>query len=279
MKFKTSDLSRMLDVSDNTIRRFAEKGYLCPSRGDESQYRFFGNDDVEKITYISKYRKIGFGHDEITEILNGDIFENCCAYQRKMEQLDKEIFRLQSLRHMLKDDINMMQRVSQMGDDFIEMNSVPVHYISYKIGDEIKADANSKKVLHRFIYDFPEIEYVYIIKKEDILSRRVRVEEAVAIRTKLAKKCNIDLDNEAIEYYPELPSVLRIVRLPIEFQDGSPEELEVTKKLLYDDFFEYMEEHGYRLAGDAVGVKISFSKEAEKEMQYIVLGMPVEKII
>ncbi len=275
MKYRTSDLSKMLDVSANTIRRFAEKGYLSPERNDENQYRYFGNGDVEKITYISKYRKIGFGHDEIAEMLNADVFDNCAMYQQKMEELDREIARLQSLRHMVKDDVNMMLGVKEYGNNFIERNSVAMHYVSYKVDDKIADSDNKQKQLHRFIYEFPEVEYIYIIRKEDILKRRVRCEEAIAIRSKLAYKRCIDLEDEAIESYPETPSVLRIVRLPIDFMDRDPGEQEDIKKILYDDYFAYMEEHGYMVAGDAVGVKISFSKEEEQEWQYVVLGIPV----
>lgn len=279
MKYRTSDLSKMLDVSRNTIRRFAEKGYLSPGRDDTNQYRYFRNADVEKIAYISKYRKIGFGHDEIAEMLNANIYDNCAMYQQKMDELDKEIARLQSLRHMVKDDVNMMIGVKEYGDSFIERNSVAMHYVSYKVGDKIADSDNKQKQLHRFIYEFPEVEYIYIIRKEDILNRRVRCEECIAIRSKLAYKQSIDLEDEAIESYPETPSVLRFVRLPVDFMDRDSEEQEDIKKILYDDYFAYMEEHGYMVAGDAVGVKISFSKEEEQEWQYVVLGIPVVKKI
>ena len=277
MKYKTSDLSKMLDVSANTIRRFAEKGYLSPGRNDENQYRYFGNVDVEKITYISKYRKIGFGHDEIATMLNSDIHENCMTYQRKLNELDREIARLQFLRHMVKDDINMMKGVSEFGDNFIERNSVAMHYVTYKADDKIADSADKQKQIHRFIYDFPEVEYIYIIRKDDILNRRIRCEEAIAIRSKLAYKQSIDVKHEVIECYPETPSVLRIVKLPIDFMDRGPEEQEDIKQILYDNYFLYMEEHGYVVAGDAVGVKISVSKEEDREWQYVVLGIPVVK--
>lgn len=277
MKYKTSDLSKMLDVSANTIRRFAEKGYLSPDRNDQNQYRHFGNVDVEKITYISKYRKIGFGHEEIAAMLNGDIFETCDIYQKKMDELDLEIARLQSLRHMVKDDVNMMKGIIEYGTDFIERDSVAMHYVSYKRGNEIRGSASRQKVLHRFIYDFPEIEYIYIIRKDDILHRNICCEEAIGIRSKLAQKKNIDVENAEIERYPEQESVLRIVRLPLDFNDENHPQKEEIKKVLFDNYLRYMAEKGYELDGDAVGVKIGFSKEDGKEVQYVVLGMPIVK--
>lgn len=277
MKYKTSDLSKMLDVSANTIRRFAEKGYLSPDRSDQNQYRHFGNVDVEKITYISKYRKIGFSHEEIATMLNGDIFEASELYEKKMAELDAEIFRLQSLRHMVKDDVGMMKRMAEYGDEFIERDSVAMHYVSYKSDNKIATSDNKQKVLHRFIYDFPEIEYIYIIRKEDILKRRIRCEEAIGIRTNLARKRDIDVEDVDIELYPEVPSVLRFVRLPIDFNDENHPQKEEIKRILFDNYMEYMEEKGYRLDGDAVGVKIGFSREDGQEFQYVVLGMPVIK--
>ncbi len=277
MKYKTSDLSKMLDVSANTIRRFAEKGYLSPDRNDQNQYRHFSNADVEKITYISKYRKIGFGHDEIAAMLNGDIFETCEIYQKRMDALDEEIARLQSLRHMVKDDVGMMKGVTEYGDDFIERKSVAMHYVAYKSGNKIVDSVSRQKVLHRFIYDFPEIEYIYIIRKENILKRNICCEEAVGIRSKLAQKKNIDVEDSDIERYPEQESLLRIVKLPIDFNEDNHPRKEEIKRILFDNYLEYMDAKGYVLDGDAVGVKIGLSKEDGKEMQYVVLGMPIVK--
>lgn len=277
MKYKTSDLSKMLSVSDNTIRRFAEKGYLSPIRGEDNQYRYYGNEDVEKITYISKYRKIGFGHDEIGEIFQSDLSGICSIYEQKREELRKEIERLKYLRHMLKDNIGMMKNVAVQGDDFIEMDSVPVYYVPYKTEKKIRNDTACREAVQHFLYDFPEIEYIYIIKKEDILSRNLRQEEAIAVSAILADKRNYDVSDAEVRFYPKQWSIMKVVRVPLDFSDEAIINAEEIKKLLYDDFLDYMKEKEYELAGDAFGAKIGYSKENGQEMQYIILGMPVEK--
>ncbi|MBE5877622.1 MAG: MerR family transcriptional regulator [Lachnospiraceae bacterium] len=276
MKYKTSDLSKMLNVSANTIRRFAEKGYLSPQRDDDNQYRYFENSDVEKTTYISKYRKIGFGHEEIADMFQSDLFGNCAIYEKKMAELDKEIMRLKFHRHMLKDDINLIQRSKTYGEEFQEKNCIDLSYVSYKTDREMKNDKKRIEEVHRFLYDFPEIRYIYIVRKEDILKRRIRYEEAIAIRQELVDYLNLDVNSEVIEYYPMHTSIMRVVKLPIDFRNGNVMENNDVKTLLYDNFFAYMEEKGYVLAGDAVGVKIGFSKEEGQEMQYILFSMPVD---
>ncbi len=277
MKYKTSDLSKMLNVSANTIRRFAEKGYLSPQRDDDNQYRYFENSDVEKTTYISKYRKIGFGHEEIADMFQSDLFEKCAIYEKKMEELDKEIMRLKFHRHMLKDDINLIRRSKEYGEEFQEKDCVPLHYVSYKSDRKMSTDRQCIEEVHRFLYDFPEIRYIYIVRKEDILQRRIRYEEAIAIREDLVEYLGLDVSNEVIEYYPRHKSIMRVVRLPIDFRDENVMESYDVKALLYDNFFKFMNENGYILAGDAIGVKIGFSKEEGQEMQYILFSMPVEE--
>ena len=115
MKYKTSDLSKILNVSDNTIRRYAQKGYLNPERDEDTKYRYFNNSDVEKMAYISKYRKIGFGHEEIANMFQYDIDQCNVTFEEKMEEIDREIKKLTYLRHMLKDDININSITSLFG--------------------------------------------------------------------------------------------------------------------------------------------------------------------
>lgn len=267
----------MLNVSANTIRRFAEKGFLSPQRNDGNQYRYFENSDVEKIAYISKYRKIGFGHEEIADIFESDLMGSCDIYEAKMNEIEQEIFRLTSLRHMLKDDIGLMKRSRDYGDVFQEKECVALQYVSYKEDKKMRNQKAITEEVHRFLYEFPEIKYIYIIRKEDILSRKMHYEEAIAIRTNLAEFLNIDVEREVIESYPRQFSIMRVIRLPMDFMNESTGRTEEIKTILYDNFISYMKEKGYTLAGDAVGVKIGYSKEQGEEVQYVLFSMPVHK--
>lgn len=277
MKYKTSDLSNMLNVSANTIRRFAEKGFLSPQRNDDNQYRYFENSDVEKIAYISKYRKIGFGHEEIADIFESDLMGSCDIYEAKLKELEQEILRLKYLKHMVMDDIGLMQRSREYGNAFLEKDCVPLHFVSYKEDRKMRKHRDVTKEVHRFLYEFPMIKYIYIVRKDDLLNRRMRYEEAIAIRTNLVEHLNLDMSNEVIEYYPKHFSIMRVVRLPMDFMNESTGKIEEVKTLLYDNFFSYMNEKGYTLAGDAVGVKIGYFKEQGEEVQYVLFSMPVHK--
>ena len=51
MKYNTNDLSEILDVTTNTIRRFEERGYLNPERDGANGYRVFDSGDLEKAIW------------------------------------------------------------------------------------------------------------------------------------------------------------------------------------------------------------------------------------
>ncbi len=53
---------------------------------------------------------------------------------------------------------------------------------------------------------------------------------------------------------------------------------EELQRFLFGGLQEYMKEHDYILAGDAVGIKIGFSREEHREWQYVLMHFPVEKV-
>ena len=71
MEYTTNDLSKILDVSTNTIRRYEEKGFINSVRNEKNGYRQFDHVDVEKLMYTNKYRKAGFSQDNIAEMFRG----------------------------------------------------------------------------------------------------------------------------------------------------------------------------------------------------------------
>lgn len=137
MEYTTNDLSKILDVSTNTIRRFGEKGHLRVSRDEENGYRKFNHSDVEKLMYVGKYRKVGIGHKEIAEILQQDIGTTLRMMQERKDELDAQIAQYKALSHLLKDDIALIKRIEEYGSDIIEMENSPMHYVLYQKRGEL----------------------------------------------------------------------------------------------------------------------------------------------
>lgn len=278
MKYRTGDLSKILSVSSNTIRRYEEKGYLHSIREEKSDYRYFDNSDVAKMVFISKYRKIGFSHDQIAKMFQSDFFTSMEICKDKLAELDRQIATLTAVRHMLKDDIVLMNRVKDKEIKVYERNCVGFYYVSYQKNGKLLLDNQRIDKLYDFMYICPEIKYCYIFRKENILKGKLIYEEAIAIKKVDAAKFAIAIDNESIESYDERPSLMRIVKVPIDFTNEDTISEEEARRIIYDDLLDMMKDRGYKLAGDAIAIKIGFSKEGNAEEQYLLMSMPVEAI-
>lgn len=275
MEYTTNDLSKILDVSTNTIRRYEEKGFINSVRNEKNGYRQFDHVDVEKLMYTNKYRKAGFSQDNIAEMFRGDIPHKLRCFQDKMAEIDAQIAHLTAVRHMLKDDIGLMHRIEQYGPEMIEMDCSPMHYVLYQIGGTINMGKEQEEALHRFMSSCPEFEYIYFFAKEDAEAGRLVYSEGVAANQLVTKKYQVQVD-PPVRVYERHPGILKFVRLPLDFRNEemiSREELQWT---LFGQFFDYMKQHDMVLAGDVVGVKIGMSREKGQDWQYVLMHFPVE---
>lgn len=129
MEYNTNDISKILDVTTNTIRRFEEKGFLNPQRDDQNGYRIFDNSDLEKAIYIGRYRKIGFDHNEIENLFHENMGMGLRRYQMKMKEIDEKIADLMATRQMLSDDIILMQKGIANNKEIEDKMCLSFHYL------------------------------------------------------------------------------------------------------------------------------------------------------
>lgn len=276
MEYTTKDLSRILDVSTNTIRRFEGMGYLSSDRNEQNNYRKFTHSDVEKLMYVAKYRKVGFGHDDIGEILQGDLESAIERFQQKKDEIDAQIAHYQAVSHMLKDDIMLMKRVEEYGSDVIELECSPMHYVLYQKRGVLCEDKAQSKALHKFMSTCPEFEYIYLFEQKDMEAGKLVYSEGVAANQKFTSKYNVDVSSP-VESYERRPCILQFMRLPLYVKPEEYGSAQEMHQQLFGAFYDYMDKHDLVQAGDALGLKLGFAKEDDREWQYVLMHMPVEK--
>lgn len=276
MEYTTNDLSRILDVSTNTIRRFEEKGYLNAIRNTDNGYRQFDSSDVEKLMYVGKYRKVGFGHREISELLQRDIDSAKELLVERKAQLDAQIAEYKALSHLLKDDIALIDRIREYGFDLFELESSPFHYVLYRKRGELCTEGLQGRALQRFMSTCPEFEYIYLFDREDLRSGTMTWSAGVAANQKITQKYGVDT-SPPVESYERHLCLMRFVRVPLDFLNAEQMAADELKKLIFDDFAEYMGEHDYMPAGDVLALKIGFSRENDQDWQYLLMHVPVDR--
>lgn len=273
MNYKVSDLSKILDISSNTVRRYEGMGYLSPDRMDANGYRVYGAGDVTKMIIINNYRKIGFSHAEIAKIFKGSYHEKIEIYEERLAAMDKELELLSGLRHMLKDDLALMKKIEAVQDGFYMRDCVPMNYVLYSENDELLKEDERLDTIQQFFYNATELRYIYIFKKEEIEQGIFNCNEGIAVKNVHMERFGLK-SNEYTGVYEKKPSIMKIVKLPLNFAECEQAEKEQLFRQIFDDVFSYMEENRYFIDGDVIGIKISMSLEEEKEEQYVLLGIP-----
>lgn len=156
------------------------RGYLDAQRDEENGYRIFNHSDVEKLMYVAKYRKVGFTHEDITEIFQSDIRRSLRYFEQRKLEMDELLAHYKALSHLLKDDIQLMKRIEEYGSDWIQGDCSPLHYVLYQHKGKLCVEGGQGEALHRFMSTCPEFEYIYSFDKEDLEAHRLCYSEGVA---------------------------------------------------------------------------------------------------
>ena len=68
MRYKISDLAKLLDVSTNTVRRYEDMGYISAVRDENSGYRYYDDDGIFGVLNAKMHVKYGFSHEQIAKM-------------------------------------------------------------------------------------------------------------------------------------------------------------------------------------------------------------------
>lgn len=204
MKYKISDIAKLLGITTMTVRRYEEKGYISPAR-NESDYRKYESQDISRIAEIRLLRKCGFSHEEIGGLIDSPQEKISDSLKEHLAELDSQITRLGFLRHWLKDNLEMLERARQIGDSFIFFDNPPMYYVTYSIGDSLLKGRDRLSTINSFMYVAEEVQLIRIYRYSDYMEGRYIPHACWAIKESDVKRLHLEdiiYDNPCVEYYP-----------------------------------------------------------------------------
>jgi DNA-binding transcriptional MerR regulator len=270
MKLKISELANLLNVSTNTIRRYEKMGYITSIRSENSNYRYFSEEDLSTIIHVRLLRKYGFTHPEIGQMKTSDIPGLLPVYEKLLKQFDEQISYLTNLRHRLKDDLVLMKKANGYEPSCYIRDCVPFSYVLYQSGDKVFTEPKRVKTIQDYIHLSPEVQRIYLIRKEDAENGHMLLNAGWAIKTALLDRYSI-YENEFTERYEKRKSLISVAKVPVNGEKNPNE-------TLLKEPFRYMQEHNLKLDGDIIGVVIANVMEENQEVQYILIGVPIEEM-
>lgn len=144
--YKIKEVSDLAGVSVRTLHHYDAIDLLKPSFTSAASYRFYGNDELEKLQQILFFRELDFSLEDIKKILNSPNFDkaNCLLLHRqllleKRQRLDNIIASLDKTLTSLEGGIEMSKK--EMFNSF-DMTDIEAHKSKYAEETKKKYDGS-----------------------------------------------------------------------------------------------------------------------------------------
>lgn len=275
MKYKISELAKLLGVSTNTVRRYEDMGYISAVRDENSGYRYYNDDDIFSVMNAKMHVKYGFSHEQISQMQSFSLEETIDAYKKRIDEMDKQITYMTYLRHRLKDDYLLMNKAATYSDIYEKM-SLTMYTVIYKDGEKLLQEPERLQKLGEFIYNSPEVLHTYIIPKESVDNGNFRVCCGWSVKEEHMDKYGMTA-NSYTQIYKGSPSVMGISEVPADIGRLANENPEYLKELMIGKHLDYMKEHNLYLNGDIIGIVITKVLDSGKNVIYMLMSLPFGK--
>ena len=234
MKYKISELAKLLGVSTNTVRRYEDMGYISAVRDEKSGYRYYNDDDIFSVMNAKMHVKYGISHEQISLMQSFSLEETIDAYKKRMDEMDKQIAYMTYLRHRLKDDYLLMNKAATYSDIYEKM-SLTMYTVIYKDGEKLLQEPERLQKLGEFIYNSPEVLHTYIIPKESVDNGNFRVCCGWSVKEEHMDKYGMT-ENSYTQIYKGKPSVMGISEVPADIGRLANENPEYLKELRFGNY-------------------------------------------
>jgi MerR family Zn(II)-responsive transcriptional regulator of zntA len=103
------ELARLTETNNETLRFYESKGLLNEPRRSDSGYRLYTQDEVYRVKFIMRAKKMGFSLKEIDELLSMRVTreESTCGEvkklaENKLQVIDAKIAELERMKNALQ---------------------------------------------------------------------------------------------------------------------------------------------------------------------------------
>jgi MerR family transcriptional regulator, thiopeptide resistance regulator len=118
-------LAREFNLSRSTLLYYDSIGLLSPAERGESNYRFYSDEDCERLEQIAVYRQAGLSLRQIKELLDSPKSEAAASLEAKIEEINHQIAALRRQQRfiirMLQDNRLLEQIGTIPKDAFVEL--------------------------------------------------------------------------------------------------------------------------------------------------------------
>jgi DNA-binding transcriptional MerR regulator len=179
-----NELAQLSGVSARTLRYYDEIGLLHPTTIGENGYRYYSQDDIDRLQQILFYRELDFKLEKIKVLLDNQTVDRKHALKQQYELLEKKRTYLEGLMKTIEKTIEMMEGEGKMPNEekFEVFKNKLIADNEQQYGQEIREKYGEEEVLKSYgkLKDMTAKQYEAIQQLEQQLFARLK--EAMATK-------------------------------------------------------------------------------------------------
>lgn len=153
--FSIGEISKMANVSVQTLRHYDKLDLLKPSLVKDNGYRYYSLEDFYKLDFIRFYRNLDMPLSDIKDIIISKFTINNIVelLDHQQDELDKKIKALENQKKQIKNKNDYVKNIlsKPLGKGFLnEKKSKPIIKFNIKSNQLEEAEFNFREVLNKF---------------------------------------------------------------------------------------------------------------------------------
>jgi len=148
MEYSIKELSRLSGLTARTLRWYDEIGLLIPGRVSEGGYRYYSQEQAERLWNILFYRSLGFELSRIREILDAPDFDRLQAMKEHLNALEQRQKDLKQMIDSVRETINREEMRETVGKEksFEALKKQIIQENECAYGEEARAKYGNEEV-------------------------------------------------------------------------------------------------------------------------------------
>ena len=255
MKYKISEVAKLLDITPEAIRYYESKGIITPERSQDTGYRYYNGWEIHMLIRARTYRELGYSLEETSNLLNHYETKDIISYlTRREEHIKQEILRSKNLlKYIEREKQNIINSHELIGNYSIEYRP-DIYRLQMQDGYVLHPDKELRQTIYNWIDKIPFVFTSTLFPLEDVKNNGKGFTVGLGIYKEYAELLNIE-ESDYVRFFPSELCVLTGIQ--------SKSSRDITPELL-TPAINYMNSQGMELTGDVL-TKSALMRKVDEE--------------
>ncbi len=269
MKYKISEVAKLLDLSSEAIRYYESKGIIQPERDEETGYRYYVGWDIHMLIRARTYRQLGYSLEETADLINRfDTVDIISYLSKKEDEIKNEIERSRHLLSYIDKEKDNILNCDEITGVYQILYRPEIYRLEMQQGYNLYPDKKLRKEIYEWIDKVPFAFTSTLFPQKSILNHEENFTVGLGIYKEYADLLGLE-ESEYIKLFPSKLCILTGIQ--------TKSSVDISPSLLRPAV-EYMDSQGMILTEDVVTKSVLMRKVDGEYINWHQAWLPFEQI-